>query len=110
MSATPSPFEGEIIVHVRITVKPGKGDEMAALFDLVRQSANSDAEPGTLEFRVARYGDEFLLFEKYVNKEAIAQHSTTEAFATLQKFSPDLRDGEPTVLFFEEMGTPSAKL
>lgn len=47
------------MVHmaVQITAAPGKGDEVEAVIKAVRDAAVSDAEPGSLVYRVSRYGD-----------------------------------------------------
>lgn len=42
----------------------GKADEVAPYLIAVRDSAISDAEPGTLTYRLVRYKDTFALFEE----------------------------------------------
>ena len=47
-----------------MTAKEGRADEFQAALAAVRDSANSDAEPGTLTFRVSRSGNDFMVFEQ----------------------------------------------
>jgi hypothetical protein len=47
-----------------MTAKEGKAEELLAALAGVRESAYSDAEPGTLEFRVCRAGNEIMIFEQ----------------------------------------------
>ncbi|KAG8902457.1 hypothetical protein FRC00_007349 [Tulasnella sp. 408] len=66
MSSSPDAISGKIIVHVRMKAKPGRGDELVQALLKVKDSVESDAEPEGIAFRLARFGDEILLYEESV--------------------------------------------
>jgi len=106
MSSSPDAIQGKVILHVRLRAKPGKVDKLIAAFLKVKESVEGPNEPDGIAFRVAHFGDEILLFEEYNNTAALGPHAETEAFKALQEIMPECRDGEPTVLFYEEAGLP----
>ena len=75
---------GEVAVVARYQVKPGQGDEVARL--LRGHVAASRAEPGCLQFTVLRSAedpDSFLLYERYVSREAVDAHRASPHFAAI---------------------------
>jgi len=71
-----------VIIVAHITAKPGFGDEVAKHMAAIRDAAvgapddpSKKQEPGTFEYRITRYGDEFAIFEKYESAEAIKKHT-----------------------------------
>jgi len=89
MSATPDPFKGHIVIVAHVFAAPGKGDEVQAIVTKLRDSANSDAEPGTLVYRVSRFNEEFAHFEEYENVEATKKHQELQPFQDLLKAKAD---------------------
>jgi quinol monooxygenase YgiN len=62
-----------VVAHYR--VRPGKGDEVAAI--LREHLAATRAEPGNLEFLIHRSTedpDEFAIYERYDSRESIDAH------------------------------------
>ncbi|BGO90956.1 hypothetical protein NBRC10512_002288 [Rhodotorula toruloides] len=84
--ASQPPKSGITVVFARAVAKPGKGDELENLLQHAVASANSDKEPFTLDYRCARHGDEFRLFERY-NQDigGIDAHKSQPAFQNLVK-------------------------
>jgi len=83
MSSSAEAIKGNIIIVAHIIAATGKADEVAELIKAVRDSANSDAEPGTFVYRIARYDNKFAHFEEYENPEAIKVHMSLPAFQKL---------------------------
>ncbi|KIO26943.1 hypothetical protein M407DRAFT_243515 [Tulasnella calospora MUT 4182] len=104
MSSSPDAIDGKIIVHVRMKAKPGRADELLDALLKVKASVESDAEPGGITFRFARFEDEILIFEEYESAAALGPHSSTEVFYELQKVGAECRDGDAQVLFYQEVG------
>ncbi|KAG8948657.1 hypothetical protein FRC04_009421 [Tulasnella sp. 424] len=104
MSSSPDAISGKIIVHVRMKAKPGRADELVQALLKVKGSVESEAEPDGISFRVAQFEDEILLFEEYQSSAALGPHSSTEVFKELQKVGAECRDGDPQVLFYQEVG------
>ncbi|QRW09019.1 hypothetical protein RhiLY_08018 [Ceratobasidium sp. AG-Ba] len=80
-----------------------------AEFRKVRECANSDKEPGCIEFRTSRSGDRFLAFEQYENLEsfkAVSYHAETDVFKAFVGVVKDLHARPPVVLFYEELSNP----
>jgi len=80
MSSSAEAIQGHIIIVAHIVAAAGKEDEVADLIKAVRDSANSDAEPGTLVYRVAQFNEKFAHFEEYENAEAIKFHMSLPPF------------------------------
>lgn len=76
----------EIVVIAPLRTLPGKGPELEKLFKeiipLVKQ------EKGTLEYAIYKKEDDpdkFIIYEKYVDKDAITYHLNTPYFQELGK-------------------------
>ncbi|KAG8886887.1 hypothetical protein FRB99_004340, partial [Tulasnella sp. 403] len=102
MSTTPEGLQGSVIVSVRLRVKLGTEDDAEAALLAVRDSVLSDAEPEGVEFRVARYNNEFLLFEEYTSAAALKTHQETPAFKMWAELAAVIFDGKPEVYFYQE--------
>ena len=50
---------------------PGKADELAQWFANLKAHAESGLEPGTLLYKIARFGDSFVSYEEYANADAL---------------------------------------
>jgi len=83
MSSSAQDIQGHVVIVAHIVAAPGKGDEVEKVIKAVRDSANSNAEPGTLVYRVSRYKEEFAHFEEYESAEAIKAHMSLEPFSKL---------------------------
>jgi len=88
MASSPSGLKTEdsIILSCQITAKTGKADELAQWLSNLKVHADSDAEPGTLQYHVVRFGDKFRVWEEYVNGEAHVAHESTSLFLEFRKF------------------------
>lgn len=51
---------------MQFTAKPGKADEFVAWLRKIKARADSDEEPDTVAFKIARKGDEFTTWEQCV--------------------------------------------
>jgi hypothetical protein len=51
-------------ICAQIEIKEGHADAFEQEFRKVRECANSDKEPGCIEFRVSRHGNKFFVFEQ----------------------------------------------
>ncbi|KAG8740915.1 hypothetical protein FRC10_003574 [Ceratobasidium sp. 414] len=103
MASSPAGFKGPFICHADIQIQEGKGDIFEAEFRKVRECANSDKEPGCIEFRTSRNGDRFLAFEQYENLEALKTHGETDVFKAFVGVVKNLHSRPPVVLFYEEI-------
>ena len=56
----------------QIEALPGKADELAQHLANLKARADSDLEPGTLQYNIVRYGDKIAVFEVYKDLEAMA--------------------------------------
>ncbi len=62
-------------VYIRVRVKPGRRDEFIGLLKgLVRDVKANEKQTLVFEFMQAKDPDEFVLVERFVNKEAQAAH------------------------------------
>jgi hypothetical protein len=82
MATSPAGFKGPFIVTAdvrhstpilpqppnfvcaQIEIKEGHADTFEQEFRKVRECANSDKEPGCIEFRTSRHGNKFFAFEQ----------------------------------------------
>ena len=65
-----------------------------------------EAEKGTLAYTLHRAKKEpgkFLLYEKYSDKEALKEHSSTPHFAELFRKLGPLLDGSPVIDMYEDL-------
>lgn len=77
---------GEIVIMAPLRTIPGKGPELEQLFKQFKPMVNK--ESGTLEYHLYRQEDDpdrFVVFEKYIDKEALKLHSSTEYFKQFGK-------------------------
>jgi len=102
MSESPASFSGKFILVAKIEAKPGKADELQVALTHIRDHAKTQ-EPDTLEFRVTRSGDNFLIFEEYASRKALAIHGNTDVFKTWGPKIGELRAKDPEILFYEEV-------
>lgn len=106
MSSSFEHFTGKIITHALFTAEEGHADELAKALKGIQEYALSDKEPGCLTYRVNRSGDQFFVFEEYVNAAAILEHRTTPpylALGALVKSNPLVVPGSRNVTFYEEL-------
>jgi quinol monooxygenase YgiN len=71
-----------LIVIAQYLTKPGAAEEVARV--LRRHAADSQAEPGCLEFTVHQSTDSperFVLYERYTGEDAFEAHRTSPHFA-----------------------------
>jgi len=101
MSGPPASFTGKILLSVKMEVDADKADIVQSYLIALRDHANTDAEPGTLMYRVSRCGSTFGLFEEY---ESIAAHSAHQTHLPWLEF---VKHALPlikvTVDFYEEV-------
>ncbi|KAF8342187.1 uncharacterized protein EI90DRAFT_1311837 [Cantharellus anzutake] len=74
MSSNVQDITGPIIVVAHAIAKPGKEDIVADRIAKIRDHALSDKEPGTLTYRITRFGAKFAIFEQYENADAYKHH------------------------------------
>ncbi|KZT61656.1 hypothetical protein CALCODRAFT_479694 [Calocera cornea HHB12733] len=102
MSTNFAAFPGEICTVLTQTAKPGKAEELVAELNLLKASADSAAEPGTLQFDILRAGDKFCVVEKYANAAAIYAHTNRPPYKNLKLKIGDLVvEGSTSLTFWE---------
>ncbi|KAK1229961.1 hypothetical protein PQX77_006955 [Marasmius sp. AFHP31] len=84
----PDNYNGKFIITVEAVAKDGKADELQKFVSPLRaHSTNSQLEPETLTYRVARgFGDEsnkFTIIEEYTNKKAWEFHMATQEYQNM---------------------------
>jgi quinol monooxygenase YgiN len=93
-----------LVVVAVMKAKAGMEQEMeSALKDMIPKV---DKEDGTLVYTLHRAKKEpqkFLMYEKYLNKEALNHHSTTPYFTELFGKIGPMIDGTPTIDIYEEL-------
>jgi quinol monooxygenase YgiN len=93
-----------LVVVAVMKAKSGMEQEMEkALRDILPKV---EAEEGTLVYTLHRAKKEpgkFLMYEKYPNKDALVQHSSTPHFAELFGKIAPLLDGDPIIDIYEEL-------
>jgi quinol monooxygenase YgiN len=83
-----------IVIMAPLRTIPGKGAELEKLFKQLVPMVKK--EKGTLEYVLYRQEDDsdrFVVFEKYVDKEALKYHSSTDYFKEFGKKSAPLLVG-----------------
>ncbi|KDQ09252.1 hypothetical protein BOTBODRAFT_58746 [Botryobasidium botryosum FD-172 SS1] len=103
MSKSPASFSGKFIVSAKLEAKPGRADELQIILSQVKDRARSDAEPGTISYRVSRSGDMFLIFEEYADIRALKAHSGSDFFKEAMGKAMSLQAKAAELLFFEEI-------
>ncbi|KAJ3847283.1 hypothetical protein EV368DRAFT_69228 [Lentinula lateritia] len=105
--STPS---GRLMIIANVPVKLGKEQIVYDLIKATQQRANSEEEPGTLTFRIARRVDKegnylpvFVAIEEYKNMQAHREHRTSPPLQTLVKALKEsgILDGEITADFVD---------
>ncbi|KDQ18386.1 hypothetical protein BOTBODRAFT_28796 [Botryobasidium botryosum FD-172 SS1] len=81
-------FKGEIILQATMKAKEGKVDHILNGLRKIKQHSDSSEEPGCLSFRICRSGNSILIFEKYVDQNAVIQHFNSKPFG---EFDADAR-------------------
>ena len=83
-----------VTLIVRYEPKPGTGDAIATA--LAKQVAASRKEPGCVQFlayRSQENPDHFILYEQYVDEDALATHRETPHYLEMQRIvAPMLAD------------------
>jgi quinol monooxygenase YgiN len=99
-----------LIVVAKMNAQVGKEDEMEkALRDIIPKV---EFEEGTLAYvlhRMKKKPQNFLMYEKYRDKEALAFHSSTPYFAELFGKIAPLMDGDPTIEVYEMLSSVKEK-
>lgn len=93
-----------MIITARLKAKEGKEHIMEEL--LVDMSKKVATEPGALAYTIHRSTVDptvFMIYEKYVGKEAFAFHKDSPHFAELGGSLGELLDGAPDLQIWEEL-------
>jgi len=94
-----------MVVVAVMKTKAGKEKEFEnAIRELM---ANVEAEEGTLVYalhRAKKDPTQFLMFEKYVNEAAFAQHGSSPYFKEIFGRMASMMDGAPKIEIYEELG------
>ncbi|KAL5640343.1 hypothetical protein ACGC1H_007570 [Rhizoctonia solani] len=99
-------FTGKVIVHALFTAEDGHADELAKALKAIQVYAQSDKEAGCLTYRVNRSGNQFFIFEEYINAGAITEHRGTPPYVALGELvrsKPMVVPGSRQVSFYEEV-------
>jgi quinol monooxygenase YgiN len=93
-----------IVVAAKMKAVEGKGDELER--ELRKLIPKVLKDPGAISYTVHRKADapnEFLVYEKYENGEALKFHSSTEHFKEFSKAIASLLDGRPEIGIYKEL-------
>jgi quinol monooxygenase YgiN len=93
-----------IVVAAKLKAIEGKGDELEVEFRKLAPKVLKD--PGAISYAIHRKADapnEFLVYEKYENGEALKFHSSTEHFKEFSKAIASLLDGRPEIGIYKEL-------
>ena len=93
-----------IVVAAKLKAVEGKGDELEQEFRKLVPKVLKD--PGAIAYVVHRKVDapnEFLVYEKYENTEALKLHGSTEHFKDFSRTIASLLDGRPEVGVYNEL-------
>lgn len=93
-----------IVVAAKLKAVEGKGDELEKEFRKLIPKVLKD--PGAISYVVHRRVDapnDFLVYEKYDNREALKLHGSTEHFKEFSKAIASLLDGRPEVGIYNEL-------
>ncbi|GJJ10299.1 hypothetical protein Clacol_004525 [Clathrus columnatus] len=97
---------GNLVVNAFVFPNDGSEDEVGRLILNVKKHADSDKEPGCLQFTVARSytteGVTFAVWEIYTSHEAFLQHLQSEEFKTLRAVGDKLVKTPPDIKYFYE--------
>jgi quinol monooxygenase YgiN len=93
-----------MIITARLKAKQGKEKKMEALLtDMVKKVTT---EPGALAYTIHRSTVDptlFMIYEKYVDKEAFSFHKDTPHFAQLGGSLGEVLDDAPDIRVWEEV-------
>ncbi|KAL5518342.1 hypothetical protein ACEPAH_24 [Sanghuangporus vaninii] len=78
-------IKGPIAITGRFEAQPGKADELAQWAANLKARADSDQEPGTVQYNIVRFGESFFVFEEYTGLEALVAHSSSPLFQEFSK-------------------------
>jgi quinol monooxygenase YgiN len=93
-----------IVVTAKLKALEGKGDELEQEFRMLAPKVLKD--PGTISYVVHRGVDasnDFFVYEKYENREALNLHGSTEHFKEFSKSIASLLDGRPELGIYNEL-------
>ncbi|KAG9000976.1 hypothetical protein FRB94_005052 [Tulasnella sp. JGI-2019a] len=109
-SASELPSGKKIILRAEmIAASDEKADTIANLLTTIKKNALA-TEPGTLTFRLCRFGRSLLAFEEYADLEAFSIHNNSEHVKALFKAAPELIAAPPDISFYSEYANEGAKL
>ena len=94
-----------MIVIAKIKAKEGKEAQMERILKAVISDVEKEA--GTLIYKLLRSkGDpcEFVFYEKYLNAEALTEHSCTAYFKEMFINMKPFLDGQPEITLYDEVG------
>ncbi|CUA75243.1 hypothetical protein RSOLAG22IIIB_11606 [Rhizoctonia solani] len=94
-----TPFQLSAVIEI----KEGHADTFDREYRKVRECANSDKEPGCIEFRTSRHGNKFFTFKQYEDAAALKAHVETDVFLAFEAVVKDLHARPPIILFYEEL-------
>ncbi|CEL54308.1 hypothetical protein RSOLAG1IB_06956 [Rhizoctonia solani AG-1 IB] len=103
MATSAAGLTGPFIVTADIKIKEGHADAFEQEFRKVRECANSDKEPGCIEFRVSRHGNKFFVFEQYEDVASLRAHIETDVFKAFSGVIKDMPARPPIVLYYKEL-------
>ncbi|KAL5495918.1 hypothetical protein ACEPAI_1382 [Sanghuangporus weigelae] len=94
MASNPQDIKGPIVVTARVgsdtlllfmpradnfnfvkaEAQPGKADELAQWLANLKARADSDQEPGTVQYNMVRFDESFAVFEEYTGLDAFVAY------------------------------------
>ena len=93
-----------LVVAAKLKATEGKGDELEKEFRKLIPKVLKD--PGAIGYTVHRKADnpnEFFVYEKYENGDALKYHGSTEHFKEFSRAIASLLDGRPEVGIYKEL-------
>lgn len=93
-----------MILVARLKAKPGKSELMAE--KLTKMVSHVKGEEGALAYTLHQSQKdpcEFMIYEKYTDKEALEYHGQTNHFKSLQEELADIQEGDSELLFYNEL-------
>lgn len=99
-----------LVVVAVMKAKAGMEQELEQALKGIMPKVNE--EKGTLMYtlhRAKKEAGKFLMYEKYPDKEALKEHSSTPHFTELFNKIGSLLDGAPTIEMYEELAGISPK-
>jgi len=93
-----------IVVAATLKAVDGKGDELEQEFRKLVPKVLKD--PGTISYVVHRNIDDpskFFVYEKYEDREALKQHSSTSHFQEFSRAIASMLSGRPEIGLYSEI-------